>query len=187
MPNLTNVVLDDNTFWNYYNATFNDSIPFISLSQLDIGALRPFFGYQECWGDRRVPDYTTDIVIDGFLKCGAETELDLSRYPKLKTLTIGSLSYENVNVTKFIGMSELESVVIGSSSFSETENGQFYLKSCPKLKSLKIGSSSFFKYNVFEIENVDSLEEIEIGEMDDLSGNFFYASLKLESVTVERK
>ena len=32
MPNLTNVVLDDNTFWNYYNATFNDSIPFISLS-----------------------------------------------------------------------------------------------------------------------------------------------------------
>ena len=84
-------------------------------------------------------------------------------------------------------MSELESVVIGSSSFSETENGQFYLKSCPKLKSLKIGSSSFFKYNVFEIENVDALEEIEIGEMDDLSGNFFYASLKLESVTVERK
>ena len=32
MPNLTNVVLSDTTFWNYYNATFNDSIPFISLS-----------------------------------------------------------------------------------------------------------------------------------------------------------
>ena len=186
MPNLTNVVLSDGTFWNYYNATFNDSIPFISLSQLDIGALRPFFGYQECWGDRRVPDYTTDIVIDGFLKCGAETELDLSRYPKLKTLTIENLRYQNVNVTKFIGMSELESVVLGSSSFSETENGQFYVKNCLKLKSLKIGHYSFFKYNMFEIENVDSLEEIEIGELKD-GGNFMFASLKLESVTVERK
>ena len=136
MPNLTNVVLSDTTFWNYYNATFNDSIPFISLSWIDIGALRPFFGYQECWSDRRVPDYTTDIVVGeaGHLYCGAETELDLSRYPKLKTLTIDSLSFKNVNVTKFIGMSELESVVIGSSSFTEPVTGQFYVKNCPKLK-----------------------------------------------------
>ena len=82
-------------------------------------------------------------------------------------------------------MNELESIEIGSSCFSET--GQFYLKNCPKLKSLKIGAFSFSKYNVFEIENVDALEEIEIGELDDLSYNFVYASLKLESVTVERK
>ena len=181
MPNLTNVVLTDNTFWNYYNATFNDSTPFISLSQLDIGALRPFFGYKECWSDKRVPDYTTDIVVDSLLYyCNAETELDLSRYPKLKTLTIDSLRYRNVNVTKFIGMSELESVVIGSSCFSGV--GQFYVKNCPKLKSLKIGSFSFSDYIVFEIENVDALEEIEMS-----SANFFSASLKLESVTVERK
>ena len=133
-----------------------------------------------------MPDYTTDIVV-GFLKCGAETELDLSRYPKLKTLTIDTLSYRNVNVTKFIGMNELESVEIGSSCFTEPETGQFYVKNCPKLKSLKIGHVSFFKYNVFEIENVDALEEIEIGELDDLSGNFYFASLKLKSVTVERK
>ena len=126
-------------------------------------------------------------MIDGAVYCGAETEFDLSRYPKLKTLTIDTLSYRNVNVTKFIGMSELESVVIGSHCFSETETGQFYLKSCPKLKLLKIGSSSFFKYNVFEIENVDALEEIEIGELNKESDNFYFASLKLESVTVERK
>ena len=133
-----------------------------------------------------MPDYTTDIVVDSLLyNCNAETELDLSRYPKLKTLTIDSLRYRNVNVTKFIGMNELESIEIGSSCFSET--GQFYLKNCPKLKSLKIGAFSFSKYNVFEIENVDALEEIEIGELDDLSYNFVYASLKLESVTVERK
>ena len=122
----------------------------------------------------------------GHLYCGAETELDLSRYPKLKTLTIDSLSFKNVNVTKFIGMSELESVVIGSSSFTEPVTGQFYVKNCPKLKSLKMDSYSFLMYNVFEIENVDSLEEIEIGDLKD-GGNFFYASLKLESVTVERK
>ena len=128
-----------------------------------------------------MPDYTTDIVV-GFLKCGAETELDLSRYPKLKTLTTEAMSYKNVNVTKFIGMNELESVEIGSLCFTETENGQFYLKNCPKLKSLKIGRYSFNDYTVIEIENVDALEEIEIGELDDLSGNFYVASLKLESV-----
>ena len=134
-----------------------------------------------------MPDYTTDIVVDSLLYyCNDETELDLSRYPKLKTLAIDSLRYRNVNVTKFIGMSELESVVIGSSCFTEPETGQFYVKNCPKLKSLKIGSSSFFKYNVFEIENVDALEEIEIGELNKGS-NFYFASLKLESVTVERK
>ena len=184
MPNLTNVVLSDSAFWNYYNATINDSIPFISLSQLDIGALRPFFGYKECWSKKRVPDYTTDIVIDGtdgLLYCGAERELDLSRYPKLKTLTIEDLSYKNVNVTKFIGMNELESVEIGSSCFSET--GQFYLKNCPKLKSLKIGAFSFGKYNVIEIENVDALEEIV------MSGSNFWSapSLELKSVLVPKE
>ena len=176
-------------------------------------------------------------MIDGtvsLLYCGAETELDLSRYPKLKTLTIDSISFKNVNVTKFIGMNELESVEIGSSCFTEpetgqfyvkncpklkslkmdsysfskynvfeienvdsleeieigsscfSETGQFYVKNCPKLKSLKIGHYSFFKYNMFEIENVDSLEEIEVGELNKGS-NFMFASLKLESVTVERK
>ena len=135
-----------------------------------------------------MPDYTTDIVVDSLLyNCNAETELDLSRYPKLKTLTIDSLRYRNVNVTKFIGMSELESVVIGSHCFSKTETGQFYVKNCPKLKSLKIGHFSFSDYIVFEIENVDALEEIEIGELNEMSANFVYASLKLESVTVERK
>ena len=123
---------------------------------------------------------------DSLLYCGAETELDLSRYPKLKTLTIDSLSYENVSVTKFIGMSELESVVIGSSCFTEPETGQFYVKNCPKLKSLKMGRYSFSDYTVCEIENVNALEEIEIGELNKGS-NFYFASLKLKSVTVERK
>ena len=133
-----------------------------------------------------MPDYTTDIVIgtDVFLRCDAERELDLSRYPKLKTLTIDTLSYRNVNVTKFIGMSELESVVIGSHCFSETETGQFYLKNCPKLKSLKIGRYSFSDYTVIEIENVDALEEIEMGELNKESYNFNYASLELRSVLI---
>ena len=127
-------------------------------------------------------------MIDSLLHdCDAETELDLSRYPKLRTLTIDSLRYRNVNVTKFIGMSELESVMIGLSCFNKPETGQFYVKNCPKLKSLKIGRNSFNNYNVFEIENVDALEEIEIGDVNVWSGNFFYASLKLNSVTIERK
>ena len=54
--------------------------------------------------------------------CDAETELDLSRYPLLKTLLVDEFSYKNVNVTKLIGMSELESVVIGKNSFTKCKN-----------------------------------------------------------------
>ena len=184
MPSLTTVVLDEYAFKYYDNATTSGSILFISLSRLDIGALAQYFGYNECWSVRRVPASTTSVVIRDS-DC-AVAQLDFSRYPELKTLSVGDMSCGFVNELKLIGMSELESVEIGSSCFTEPETGQFYVKNCPKLKSLKIGHVSFLKYNVFEIENVDALEEIEIGELNKGS-NFYFASLKLKSVTVERK
>ena len=121
-------------------------------------------------------------MIDQF-SCGSEsvTELDLSRYPKLKTLRIGDYSFVYVNVTKLIGMSELESVVIGKLGFYRYF-GTFYLKDCPKLKSLRIGSGSFQLYLLMEIENVDALEVIEIGESVGVFPCFQYiVALELKS------
>ena len=127
-----------------------------------------------------MPDYTTSVVILDS-DCGL-VQLDFSKYPELKTLSVGDISCMLVNELKLIGMSKLESVEIGASSFSLSD-GQLYVKNCPKLKSLKIGALSFSNYNVIEIENVDALEEIVMS-----GGNFWYApSLELKSVVIARK
>ena len=181
MPSLTTVVLDEYAFKYYDNATTSGSIPFISLSRLDIGALAQYFGYNECWSVRRVPASTTSVVIRN-AAC-ALAQLDFSKYPELRTLSVGDMQCMLVNELKLIGMSKLESVEIGASSFDTESGGQFYVKNCPKLRSLKIGALSFSNYNVIEIENVDALEEIVVS-----GSNFWYApSLELKSVLVPKK
>ena len=91
-----------------------------------------------------------------------------------------------------IGLSKLESVVIGKFCFSkvvfgENPNRHFYLKNCPKLKSLKMGRYSFSDYSVIEIENVDALEVIEMGELNEESVNFCWSSLELKSILIRRE
>ena len=116
------------------------------------------------------------------------TELDLRGFVNLRELKVGNECFENVNEVKVIGLSELESVVIGESSFTKKNsdgddpNRHFYLKSCPKLKSFQMGRYSFSDYSVCEIENVDALEVIEMGDRV-----FVYASLELKSVLIHRE
>ena len=116
---------------------------------------------------------------------------DLSKYTNLKSVVIGDDSYEFVEELKLTGLSKLESVEIGMSSFTQHKNEygydpnrHFYLKNCPKLKSLKMGRFSFSDYTVIEIENVDALEVIEMGDMNKYSVSFYYASLELKSVLI---
>ena len=121
----------------------------------------------------------------GDYKCDESgiTELNLTKYRNLKSVTIGDNSFPYVSELKIVGMEELESVEIGASSFSLSE-GHFYLKNCPKLKSLNMGCYSFSDYSVFEIENVNALEVIEMGELNEVSYNFRYASLVLKSILI---
>ena len=119
------------------------------------------------------------------------TALDLSKYPKVKTVRISHESFSYVNEVKMIGLKQLESVVIGENSFTKKKNSygnnrnrHFYLKNCPKLKSLKIGGYSFSDYSVIEIENVDALEVIEMGDYDEDSYSFYSASLELKSILI---
>ena len=118
-------------------------------------------------------------------------ELDLSGFVNLMELKVGSECFMYVDEVKLIGMSELESVVIGMNSFTQHKNDHgddsnrhFYLKNCPKLKSLKMGRYSFSDYTVIEIENVDALEVIEMGDLNEWSKNFWYASLELKSILI---
>ena len=130
----------------------------------------------------------TQIIIDNSVSQSDFTELDLSRFLQLKSLSVGDHCFSYVNEVKMIGLSELESVEIGKNSFTKFKNTwrvtsdpnrHFYLKNCPKLKSLKIGDYSFSNYIVCEIENVDALEVIRIGGC-----NFKYASLELKSILI---
>ena len=113
------------------------------------------------------------------------TALVLSSFSNLKVFEVGDYSCAFVEEVKLMGLSQLERVVIGKQSFRrgtrDDPNRHFYLKNCERLRELKIGRYSFSDYSVCEIENVPSLEVIEIGEVDEASGNFFYASLELKS------
>ena len=117
------------------------------------------------------------------------TVLNLTRFANLRVLEIGDYSFSYVDEVHLIGLSKLESVIIGDFCFSRYKydwgnnpNGEFHLKNCEKLRELKIGQWSFNEYEVIEIENVNSLEVIEMGELNDYSVNFNTASLELKSV-----
>ena len=153
----------------------------------------PVPSFMECWSDEPVSASITEVVIgDNMCNGNTTTELDLSKYPLLKNVTIGDESFMYVSVFNITGLSELESVEIGMNSFTKEKYGNdpnrhFYLKNCPKLKSLKMDRYSFSDYSVIEIENVNALEVIEMGDLNEWSGNFLYASLELKSVLIHNE
>ena len=117
--------------------------------------------------------------------------------PSLKSIQIGDECFRETEELKLIGLNGLESVVIGKDCFAKypydvkkdgmDPNRHFYLKDCERLRELKIGFHSFMDYSVCEIENLPSLEVIEIGELNEFSGNFYYASLELKSDSLRMK
>ena len=140
-------------------------------------------------------NYRTSLSISSN-KCNEEsvTVLDLSKYPKLKSVTIGDNSFMYTNEVIISGLNELESVVIGENSFTMMKDSfgsnstrSFHLKNCPVLKELKIGDYSFSDYSVIEIENVDALETIAMGDSSDWTTNFRYASLELKSILIHNE
>ena len=131
-------------------------------------------------------------VSDGCCNEEGLTELDLSVFVNLRELKVGNECFEYVKKVNICGLRELERMIVGSKSFTKEKDeclsekdGRFYLKNCPRLRELRItGVRSFSDYTVCEIENVDALEVIEIGGMNQVSYNFYYASLELKSVLI---
>ena len=131
-----------------------------------------------------------EVLIVDFCVCNDEsyTALDLSSYVSLKVFEVGDECFRHVNEVKLIGLNQLESVVIGKNCFTRYKNScgsdpnrRFYLKNCERLRELKMGRYSFSDYSVCEIESVPSLEVIEMGELNEVSYNFYCASLELKS------
>ena len=218
MPNLSNVVLTEYTFQYKNDVTIRGSTRVIPLLPIDIGALNRFFPnvrervVNEIKVEREVKpqvnlshpvtltsendwdrmDRTLEVmsVSDNQYNGMEWTELDLSGFVKVRKIKVGNDCFKNVKKVNICGLSELESVCIGSKAFGRDDNskgGSFCLKNCPKLKSLKMGRYSFSDYTVCEIENVDALEVIEMGDVNYWSGYFYWSSLELNSVFIHRE
>ena len=140
---------------------------------------------------KTVSCYVGVIVVPS--NCCNDSELqtlDLGLFVNLRELNVGDECFGNVNEVKLIGLGQLERVVIGRNCFTKCKNaypkamnpkGHFCLKNCPLIRELKMGSGSFNEYAVCEIENVPSLKVIEMGDLNEKSGNFYFASLELKS------
>ena len=134
-------------------------------------------------------NHIEELIVENNSYNGPEwTALDLSFLSHLRMLEVGDECLKYVDEVKLIGLSKLERVVIGRNCFTKCkyDNGNdphrhFYLKKCERVRELKIGWYSFSDYSVCEIENVPSLEVIEMGELNEDSGNFWFASLELKS------
>ena len=133
-----------------------------------------------------------ELIVE-HITCNDETfrVLELSSFVNLKLFEVGKSCFKYVTEVKLIRMHALERVLIGKYCFRksgiEDKSGHFYLNDCERLKELKIGSHSFEDYSVCEIVKAPSLEVIEMGELNEMSANFYYASLKLKSGSDEMK
>ena len=117
-----------------------------------------------CLSDVEVSEDMTELVVPSN-RCNSEevTRLDLGRFKKLKKIEVGSYSFENVGEVRVSGLSELESVVVGESSFS-TQSGSFTLKDCKAVKVLSFSNGSIKHFSGLSIGNVPQLESIVVGE-----------------------
>ena len=116
----------------------------------------------------KLTDHSAELTIpDGYFNDMSIITLNISSNGDLKRIEIGNNCFGKVRVFELDGLSELESVVIGQSSFrisdKERNDGSYRIVNCPKLKSIQIGGSSFYDYHSFELNNLHSLQSIKIG------------------------
>ena len=116
----------------------------------DIQSRQTLKALKACLSDVEVSEDMTELVVPSN-RCNSEevTRLDLGRFKKLKKIEVGSYSFESVGEVRVSGLSELESVVVGESSFSQKE-GRVVVKNCGVLKELRVGDGSFIRFSESE-------------------------------------
>ena len=134
-----------------------------------------YFTLKKCLSDMKISEDMTELTVPGN-RCNDEdiTVLDFSRFTWLKKMKIGDSCFENVRELKLIGLGELESVVIGKSSFLAS-SGVFTVQRCDSLTELTIGHFSFGSYHEIVLGGVPVLETVSVGD-----GCFTSSSLELK-------
>lgn len=80
---------------------------------------------------------------------------------RLKRIVIGDENFGEVRRFGLIGLSELESVVVGFGSFNAT--GFMRIMNCNSLSFIQFSDDSFSDYRSFELNGLPSLVSIEMG------------------------
>ena len=108
--------------------------------------------------------------------------MDLSVYKCLKRIEIGTHCFMFVKKLIVDGLNELESVVIGSDSFSETGLSEMYyhvvFKDCPRLREVKIDCLSFIYEYTQEDYGLEVSEAITVDSVKTVSDRFSHAREK---------
>ena len=108
--------------------------------------------------------------------------VDLSAYKRLKRIEIGTHCFMFVKKLIVDGLSELESVVIGSDSFSETGLSEMYyhvvFKDCPRLREVEIDCGSFIYDSAQEDYGLEVSEVIAVDSVTTVSDRFSHAREK---------
>ena len=125
-------------------------------------------------------------VFQGTYKVGSNklnklSGFKISNRALLKSIEIGTGCFEVASVFQIKGLNSLNSVKIGSNSFTEQRNNfgndgskSFHILNCKNLQSIEIGEYSFSDFGGdFEIKNLPSLKSLEIGVMNKSSYNFY--------------
>ena len=106
----------------------------------------------------------------------------------LATIVIGDDCFGSARVFELDGLNALESVTIGTWSFtyartdddygtkSDRSDGCCRIGNCPKLRSIRLGYRSFSDYHSFELCNLPSLQSLEIGDDCFFSATLFSLS-----------
>ena len=135
--------------------------------------------------------------------------LDLSNFSGLRSMVIGDSCFRNVNSLRAIGLQNLTSITVGSNSFTNqfhtltlraledleyylsSNTGSFIIDDCPQFTTLSIGPYSFSEYTSFTASSrllksfridLPVMTELVFGSEDEISNNFFNASLTLNGI-----
>ena len=106
-------------------------------------------------------------------------------FPNLKSIVIGSQSFQNVHVFVVFNLHYLDSLNIGCKCFriswNERNDGICRITNCPNLRQLIIGDDSFEDFQSFELSNLNSLQSIKFGDYC-----LYYADFSLKGELKER-
>ena len=108
-------------------------------------ARHTFEQLKACLSGMDISKDMTELVIPND-RCNEDVfVLDMGQFTKLQLLWVGSSSFEHVRYMKLSGLRQLERVVIGERSFTNS-TGELIVRDCDALKELRVGRESFKKY-----------------------------------------
>ena len=115
---------------------------------------------------------------------------DVSLLYNLESIEIGDECFESVKTFKIDGLNRLETIKIGSNSFTQEKNGigndrskSFHILNCESLESIQIGQFSFSDFaGEFELKNLPQLQSIQIGAIGRYSFNFCRSSFVIRGI-----